>query len=116
METRTLRVERLFREILFFRQVGDDHRWFSPLKNWFAYNWPKFSNPNSWNAALADFRKHEQIPSALELTFKLNPSAVCSVPLLEAHVNSSDAAMATAPLSLAVPIPQARVPAPACQK
>jgi hypothetical protein len=44
------------------------------------------------------------------------PTGICSVPLLEAHVQPVDPGMAFSPQSTAVPIPQARVPAPACQK
>ncbi|HTB11966.1 MAG TPA: hypothetical protein VK752_10355 [Bryobacteraceae bacterium] len=55
-------------------------------------------------------------PNSLDLTFKVNPSGVCSVPLLEAHVTTSDPGMAFTPANIAVPMPQARVPAPACQK
>jgi hypothetical protein len=36
--------------------------------------------------------------------------------LLEAHVTTSDPGMAFTPANIAVPMPQARVPAPACQK
>ena len=57
-------------------------------------------------------------PSSLELTFTINPaqSGVCSVPLLEAHVDAVDPGIAVKPGNTAVPIPQAHVPAPACEK
>ena len=43
-------------------------------------------------------------------------SGICSVPLLEAHADAIDPGIAFTPGNTAVPIPQARVPAPACQK
>ena len=43
-------------------------------------------------------------------------TGLCSVPLLEAHVDANDPGIAVAPRNAAVPIPQARVPAPSCQK
>ena len=44
-------------------------------------------------------------------------SGVCSVPLLEVHVDAAiDPGMTFTPPSTAVAIPQARVPAPSCQK
>ena len=43
-------------------------------------------------------------------------SGVCSVPLLEAHVDAVDPGIAVKPGNTAVPIPQAHVPAPACEK
>jgi hypothetical protein len=58
-------------------------------------------------------------PSSLTLTFKVNDpirSRVCSVPLLEAHVVAADPGIVTIPSNSSVPIPQARVPAPACEK
>jgi hypothetical protein len=63
-------------------------------------------------------------PSSLELTFKVNegttPTGVCSVALLEARTNANDDTLdrgiATKPSGTAVPIPQARVPAPPCHK
>jgi hypothetical protein len=55
-------------------------------------------------------------PSSLELNFKVNQTAVCSVPLLEAHVDVVDPGIAVMPSNNAVPIPQAHVPAPACPK
>jgi hypothetical protein len=59
-------------------------------------------------------------PSSLTLTFKVNaqaPSRVCSVPLLEAQVDKAvDPKIATSPLNSSVPMPQAKVPAPACTK
>jgi hypothetical protein len=55
-------------------------------------------------------------PASLELTFKVNPSAVCSVPLFEARVENVDSGIAITPRSTAAPMPQARVPAPACEK
>jgi hypothetical protein len=46
----------------------------------------------------------------------LTPSAVCSVPLLDAHASVNDPGIAMTPRDNAVPIPQARVPAPPCKK
>jgi hypothetical protein len=46
----------------------------------------------------------------------LVPSAVCSVPLLEAHANANDPGIAMTPRDNSVAIPQARIPAPACKK
>jgi hypothetical protein len=52
------------------------------------------------------------------LTIMGSPSTggVCSVPLIEAHADTFDPGIATKPSDLAVPIPQARVPAPPCKK
>ena len=55
-------------------------------------------------------------PSSLELNFKVNQTGVCSVPLLEAHVDAVDPGIAFMPGNTAVAIPQAHVPAPACPK
>jgi len=65
-----------------------------------------------------DLWKKQTGPSSIELTLTLNPapSGACSVPLLEAHAEAVDPGMAFAPRSTAVPIPQPRVPAPACSK
>jgi hypothetical protein len=41
-------------------------------------------------------------------------SGICSVPLLEAHVDTFDPGIATTPAGSPVAIPQANVPAPAC--
>lgn len=61
--------------------------------------------------------KRAQIPpNSLNLTFKANQTGVCSVPLLDAHADANDPGIAFRPESNAVPIPQARVPAPACRK
>lgn len=57
-----------------------------------------------------------RVPSSLNLTFKLNGPEVCSVPLLEVHVGTFDPGMVFNPGNRAVPMPQARVPAPACEK
>jgi hypothetical protein len=46
----------------------------------------------------------------------LTQSGLCSVPLLEAHVDATDQGIAVAAGNAAVPIPQAHVPAPSCQK
>jgi hypothetical protein len=43
-------------------------------------------------------------------------SGVCSVPLLEVHVDTVDPGMVFNPGNRAVPIPRAHVPAPACEK
>jgi hypothetical protein len=44
-------------------------------------------------------------------------TGLCSVPLLEAHANKSmDKQMAVTPKDSSVQIPQARVPAPSCEK
>jgi hypothetical protein len=66
------------------------------------------------------------MPSTLELKFKVFPSGranqvspggVCSVPLLEAQVNTDvDPKIAREPSGNAVAIPQAVVPAPSCSK
>jgi hypothetical protein len=42
-------------------------------------------------------------------------SGICSVPLLEAHVDTFDPGIAATPAGSPVAIPQASVPAPACQ-
>jgi hypothetical protein len=55
-------------------------------------------------------------PGSLELTFQVNQNRVCSVPLLEAHARANDPGITVTPRDNAVPIPQARVPAPACKK
>jgi len=48
--------------------------------------------------------------------FNPAPSGVCSVPLLEVHVEMVDPGMVFTPGNTAVAMPQAHVPAPACQK
>jgi hypothetical protein len=47
--------------------------------------------------------------------FLFEHSGLCSVPLMEAHVDTFDPGIATTPAGSAVAIPQANVPAPACQ-
>lgn len=54
--------------------------------------------------------------SSPELNFKLNSTGICSVPLLEAHVDAVDPGIAVMPSNTAVAIPQAHVPAPPCPK
>jgi len=44
------------------------------------------------------------------------PRGLCSVPLLEAHVDVNDSRIAVMPPNSTVAIPQARVPAPPCAK
>jgi len=51
----------------------------------------------------------------LTLTGKPIPTGLCSVPLLEAHVDVYDPGIAYKPGSKSVAIPQARVPAPPCE-
>jgi len=82
---------------------------------------PSLVNPSSEKPvhSLDLFEKEMVPPSSLELTLTLNPApgAVCSVPLIEAHVDPRiDPGMAFKPGSTAVPIPQAHVPAPSCSK
>ena len=78
---------------------------------------PKFTGPDGWTAALVDLRKHNQMPpSSLELTLKVNQSGVCSVRLLDAQAQANDPGIAFKPGDTAVPISQAHVPAPACPK
>jgi hypothetical protein len=82
---------------------------------------PSLVNPDSGKPMhRLDLQQKEMVPpSSIELTFTLNTpqSAVCSVPLIEAHVDPMiDPRMAFKPGSAAVPIPQAHVPAPSCQK
>jgi hypothetical protein len=50
------------------------------------------------------------------VTLRSSSPGVCSVPLLEAHVDAADPGIAFTPSNTAVPIPQAHVPAPACPK
>jgi hypothetical protein len=70
---------------------------------------------------------HPKTPSTQTFTFQgtvpprratlgANSTGVCSVPLLEAHVDAVDPGIAFTPSNTAVPIPQAHVPAPACLK
>lgn len=49
-------------------------------------------------------------------TLRSSSPGICSVPLLEAHVDAVDPGIAVMPSNTAVPIPQAHVPAPACPK
>jgi hypothetical protein len=82
---------------------------------------PSLVNPSSAKPVhgLGLWKQELMPPSSIELTLTLNPapSAVCSVPLIEAHVDPRmDPRMAFKPGSTAVPIPQARVPAPSCSK
>jgi hypothetical protein len=78
-------------------------------------------HPNTQSTQTFDLRgylpKHTPMPpSSLELNFKVNQTGVCSVPLLEAHVDAVDSGIAVMPGNTAVAIPQAHVPAPACPK
>jgi hypothetical protein len=57
-----------------------------------------------------------RVPASLNLTMKVNPGAVCSVPLLEAHVDAVDPGIVLTPTNKSAPVPQAHVPAPACEK
>jgi hypothetical protein len=82
---------------------------------------PSLVNPSSAKPvhSLGLWKQEMMPPSSLELTLTFNPapSTVCSVPLIEAHVDPMiDPGMAFKPRDTAVPIPQARVPAPSCQK
>jgi hypothetical protein len=65
-----------------------------------------------------DFRKLQPIQThAIELKgFYSAESEVCSVPLIEVHVDAIDPGVAVMPRNNAVAIPQAHVPAPACEK
>lgn len=80
---------------------------------------PKLVNPGSGKPAHSlDLRK--QVPAqsrVLELK-GVTPaqSGICSVPLLETHADAIDPGMVFTPGNTAVPIPQAHVPAPACEK
>ncbi len=82
---------------------------------------PSPLTPNVWGTVqgldlLKGVPKHEPV-KALDLRgFYIPQSGVCSVPLLEVHVEAVDPGMVLTPRSMAVAIPQARVPAPACQK
>ncbi|HVO97388.1 MAG TPA: hypothetical protein VMT15_04945 [Bryobacteraceae bacterium] len=53
------------------------------------------------------------VPKIVELT---TPPGLCSVPLLEAHVDANDPGIAAKPKNQDVKMPQARVPAPPCPK
>ena len=57
-------------------------------------------------------------PGTVVLTLKGTPTTtgVCSVPLLEAHVDAVDPGIAVMPSNTTVAIPQAHVPAPPCSK
>lgn len=82
---------------------------------------PSLVNPSSAKPMHSlDLRNKETTPpSSVELTLTLNPvqSGICSVPLIEVHVDPLiDPGMAFKPGNTAVPIPQARVPAPPCSK
>ncbi|MGA3189572.1 MAG: hypothetical protein ABSF22_20900 [Bryobacteraceae bacterium] len=58
-----------------------------------------------------------KVANKLTLMGNLPPApGVCSVPLLEARVAAVDPGIATSPSNSSVPMPQARVPAPACTK
>jgi hypothetical protein len=76
---------------------------------------PKLVNPSSGRPVHSlDLRKQERV-----LELKGVPpaqSGVCSVPLLEVRAEAIDPGIAFTPGSAAVAIPQARVPAPACEK
>jgi hypothetical protein len=65
-----------------------------------------------------DLSKTVQAPSR-EIELKgVTPAqgGVCSVPLLEAHAGATDPGIVFLPGHTAVPIPQALVPAPTCEK
>jgi len=76
---------------------------------------PKLVDPSSGKPVHSlDLRKPERV-----LELKGVPpaqSGICSVPLLEAHAGAIDPGMVFTPGNTAAPIPQAHVPAPACQK
>lgn len=88
---------------------------------------PQIANPNAWDwnfgSAFERYRDSLQSRPKQETDKVLElkgvppvPNGVCSVPLLEAHANSVDPGIAFTPSNTAVPIPQAKVPAPACNK
>ena len=57
------------------------------------------------------------VPREIDLRGVLPPAAgVCSVPLLEAHVDANDPGIAAMPRNSTVPMPSVRLPAPPCGK
>jgi hypothetical protein len=75
-------------------------------------------HPNAQSTKTFDLQGSlpKSFPSSLELNFKVNQTGVCSVPLLEAHVDAVDPGIAFTPSNTAVAIPQAHLPAPPCPK
>ena|SRR5579863_5451745 len=79
----------------------------------------EFPKPNTWGKDFwKDLQKQDPAQARVIELKGLAPalSGVCSVPLLETHVQPVDPGIAFTPKSTAVPIPQARVPAPPCPK
>jgi hypothetical protein len=84
-------------------------------------------NIGVWSVVQGIQNSHQQhellVPRELKIAKGINlmkdPNefqSVCSVPLLEAHVDASDPGIATTPRDNSVPIRQAHVPAPPCKK
>ena len=69
-------------------------------------------HPNT--PAIQTFDLQGSLPK--RVTLRSSSPGVCSVPLLEAHVDAVDPGIAVMPSNTAVAIPQARVPAPPCSK
>jgi hypothetical protein len=76
---------------------------------------PKLVDPSSGKPAHSlDLGKQ---PRVLELKgVAPAQTGICSVPLLEAHAGATDPGIAFTAGNTVVPMPQARVPAPACEK
>jgi hypothetical protein len=79
---------------------------------------PTLANPTSAVPAhTLDLTKQvAKLPTSLEFRLNLNPSGVCSVPLLDAHADANDPGLAIEPGGAAAPMPRVNVPAPACAK
>jgi hypothetical protein len=79
---------------------------------------PTMASPNIWDVMKNQQakQKHALVPPAsLVRNFSVN-EVVCSVPLLAARADMVDPGIVVTPGDSAVPIRQARVPAPPCKK
>jgi hypothetical protein len=81
---------------------------------------PTLESPNIWEAMKNQQakQKHALVAPRVYLMkgFEASATGICSVPLLAAHADVSDAGIVATPGDSAVPIRQAHVPAPPCKK
>jgi hypothetical protein len=80
---------------------------------------PMLTSPNLWvTHDQKAIRKHQLVQPRVYLMkgFDAPAMGVCSVPLLAARAEAVDPGIVATPGDFAVPIRQARVPAPPCKK
>lgn len=71
------------------------------------------SRPHALFAHISPLAPKVIAPKIIEMTAA---PGLCSVPLLEAHAGANDPGIAANPKNHAVPMPQAKLPAPPCPK